>query len=79
MNYVALYVLLMFNGTYEMGTDGMRYFETNEECQEWVLSDMNREMMIFNYKGKDIERVTPVCIVNTRVTDLVVSYVKTGI
>ena len=79
MNWVALYVLLLFDGTYEMGTVGMRYFETQEACNEWVMSDMNREMMLFNYKDKGIERVTPVCIVNTRVTDMVVNYVKTGI
>ncbi|SVC62338.1 uncharacterized protein METZ01_LOCUS315192 [marine metagenome] len=79
MNWVAVYMLLMFNGTYELGTEGMRYFDTKEECTEWVLSDMNREMMVFNYKDKDVERVTPICLVNTRETDLVVNYVKTGI
>ena len=79
MNWVSLYVLLMFNGTAEMGTDGMRYFETQEECNEWVMSDMNREMMIFNYKDKEVERVIPVCVVNTRITNEVINYVKTGI
>ena len=79
MGYIEIFMLLMFDGTYELGTDGIRYFHTQEACQEWVLSDENKAEMRKNYINKNVERVTPICLVNTRQTDLIVSYVKTGI
>ena len=79
MNYIAIFMLLMFDGTYELGTDGIRYFDTKEECEVWVLSDENRAEMRNNYIDKDVHTVTPICLVQTRRTDLVINYVKTGI
>ena len=72
-------MLLMFEGTYELGEKGIRYFESHEACHEWVMSEENRKEMIRNYKGGDVHMVTPLCIVKTRQSDLLVNYVKTGI
>jgi hypothetical protein len=72
-------MLLMFDGTYELGTEGIRYFHTHEACHEWVISDENRAEMIKNYKDKNVETVTPICVVNTRQTEQLVDYIKVGI
>jgi len=69
----------MFTGEYEMGTDGIRYFETRVECQKWVLSDENRRLMIQNYQRKNVQKVIPTCIKNTRNTDLMIQTAIAGI
>lgn len=79
MNYIALYIILMFTGEYDVGTIGIRYFDTKVECQEWVMSDENRQTMINNYKGKNVQQVIPICIHNIRSIDLMVKTAITGI
>ena len=54
-----MFMLLMFDGTYELGEKGIRYFESHEACHEWVMSEENRKEMIRKYNGGDVHMVTP--------------------